>query len=149
MLYTSFLRSWQIPNNHGKTSAGPAVLASYAPDAQAVALGSTGGGVNASNDTSGSPLTWEELARDLRLAWFWHDHLYIFSLEGCLKQGFLARLKTFEWDRPMMLPEEPARRINLLRSRLRVLLWASTYTRVVLLGMISGLFIVWRWRHRG
>jgi hypothetical protein len=47
---------------------GPGLIWAYGPQAQAIAVGTTGGGP----DIPGSPqmpvLSWEELTRDLRLA---------------------------------------------------------------------------------
>lgn len=120
MLYTSFAR----PN-------GPGLLASYAPEAQAIALGVTGGGVDSGIELP-PPLTWEEFSRDLRLAWNWCEDLYIFSLEGCAQQGFLERLKTFTWDYPILLPETSTNQVNSLRWTLRISLWASAHFTAIL-----------------
>ena len=46
-----------------------------------------------------SPLSWEELARDLLLAWQWADELFIHSLEGCVWQGYLGRLRPLTGSR--------------------------------------------------
>jgi len=57
MLYSSFMRA-----------LGPGLIWAYGPEAQAIAVGTTGGGP----DIPGSPqmpaLNWEQLAGDLRLA---------------------------------------------------------------------------------
>jgi hypothetical protein len=53
------------------------------------------------------------LARDLRLARHYCDQILIHSLEGCVWQGFLPRLRSLEWadearppqrDQPLLLP---------------------------------------------
>ena len=93
MLYTSFVRG-----------IGPGILWSYAPEAGAVAVGSTGGGVTVAGLDQIAPLTWDELARDLRLAHHWSDNIHIFSLEGAVKQGFLSRLLDFDWSAPQPMP---------------------------------------------
>jgi hypothetical protein len=94
MLYSSFVRG-----------LGPGMIWSYGPQAQAVAVGSTGGGP----DIPGSPqvptLDWQEFARDLRLARHWCDDLYIHSLEGCVRQGFLGRLRAFDWAQAATPPQ--------------------------------------------
>ena len=86
MLYSSFLRP-----------LGPGLIWAYGPQAQAIAVGTTGGGP----DIPGSPqmpsLTWEQLAGDLRLARHFCDQILIHSLEGCVWQGILPRLRSFEW----------------------------------------------------
>lgn len=130
MLYTSFLQP------HG---AG--YLWSYAPEAQSIGLGSTGGGVDTGIIESG-PLKWDELARDLRLAWYWCNDLYIFSLEGCVHQGYLERLKTFEWDQPILFPDEVAERFKKWRKVLRLNLWVVSNGTVILVGMMIILLLI-------
>jgi hypothetical protein len=88
MLYSSLL-----------TALGPGVLARYAPLAQAVAVGSTGGGVDPF-----PKLSWDELSRDLRLAARSAGDVFIFSLEGCVGRGWLPRLAALSWDEPVTLP---------------------------------------------
>ncbi|MHB1417328.1 MAG: hypothetical protein ACYC1C_18935 [Chloroflexota bacterium] len=106
---------------------GPTAIASYGPEAQAIGLGSLGGGVALTPQ-----LTWEELARDLRLAHRWTDRLYIYSLEGCARQGYLSRLREFDWSEPASLPGPPARAVNLLRAGLRAGLWTTVHPAVLL-----------------
>ena len=76
MQYTSFM-----------PTLGPGLLWSYGPEARALAVGTTGGGPDIPGHPQFSPLSWEELARDLRLARYWSDDLFIHSLEGCVWQG--------------------------------------------------------------
>ena len=86
MLYTSFMRA-----------LGPGLIWAYGPEAAAIGVGSAGGGP----DIPGSPqmpsLSWQELARDLCLAGCFCGQILIHSLEGCVWQGFLPRLRFFEW----------------------------------------------------
>ena len=102
ILYSSFLRG-----------LGPGLIWAYGPQTQAIAVGTTGGGP----DIPGSPqmpvLSCEELAHDLRLARHYCDQILIHSLEGCVWQGFLPRLRSLEWadearppqrDQPLLLP---------------------------------------------
>ena len=83
------------------------------------------------------PLSWDELERDLRLAWAWTDDLFIYSLEGCVKRGFLPRLKTFTWDQPILAPTEPALWVENLRGLLQTVLWISTHLWLVALGILG------------
>jgi hypothetical protein len=87
MIYSSFMRS-----------LGPGLIWSYGPEASAIGVGTTGGGP----DIPGSPqmpsLSWDELARDLRLAAHWCDQILIHSLEGCVWQGILGQLRSFDWS---------------------------------------------------
>lgn len=84
MLYSSLL---------GPTGAG--LVAHWAPHCRAVGLGSTGGGVDPL-----PKLDWVALERDLLVAAAHVDDISVFSLEGCVAQGFLPRLRDFEWNRP-------------------------------------------------
>lgn len=74
--------------------AGPGLLEHWAPHCRAIALGSTGGGIDPF-----PKLTWPELERDLVVASRHAREVFIFSLEGCVEQGLLKRLLSVEWDR--------------------------------------------------
>jgi hypothetical protein len=76
-------------------------------------------------------LSWEELARDLQLARRWCDQILIHSLEGCVWQGFLGRLRSFDWADTAAAPPG-ARAASGLRGSLRVVLWASAHPQAVL-----------------
>jgi hypothetical protein len=122
MLYSSFFGG-----------LGPGLLWSYGPEAAAIAVGSTGG----APDIPGSPkvptLSWEELARDLCLARHWSDKLLIHSLEGCVEQSFLPRLRAFTW--PVATPPSTASLATALRLALKAVLWASVHSRGLGLGL--------------
>ncbi len=93
MLYTSLLGL-----------VGPSLLAGYAPHCRSVGVGSTGGGIDPF-----PKLGWSELERDLVVAARSASELFVFSLEGCLAQGFLPRLATVEWERPVVDPPPSVR----------------------------------------
>lgn len=126
MLYTSFTS----PRN------GPGFLWNYAPHAQAIGVGSTGGGV-ALGFGDDRRLSWDELARDLRLAWYWTDAIYVFSLEGCVEQGFLDQLTGFVWDKPILMPVASTLRVKRWRSALQVLLWISAHPALIIAGILG------------
>ncbi len=115
MLYTSVL-----------PGIGAGVLATYAPEADAIGVGSTGGGPDIPGHPQVPALDWTALARDLRLARRWTDEILIHSLEGCVWQGFLGPLRSFDWNR-----SEPPPGATLLaaaiRCVLRAVLWASAH----------------------
>jgi hypothetical protein len=113
MLYTSFFA--------GRSTA---LLWSYGADAQAIAVGSTGGGVSVAGIDQVEPLSWDELSRDLRLAHRLTNDVHIFSLEGCVRQGYLERLKDFDWSASVAIPEAEAAKVNRIRLATRALLWA-------------------------
>jgi hypothetical protein len=130
MLYSSILRG-----RSNRPHFGLGVLWSYGSQAQAIGVGSTGGGVDFVQDYR--YLDWEELSRDLRLAWYWTDRLYIYSLEGCIEQGFLPRLEQFEWDRPIFFPESSAERVAGWRGFLQSVLWINAHLVLILAGVAS------------
>jgi hypothetical protein len=134
MLYSSFLRA-----------LGPGLIWAYGPEAQAIAVGTTGGGP----DIPGSPqmptLAWEELAGDLRLARHFCDQILIHSLEGCVWQGFLPRLRSLEWA-DVEGPPDGARAAAALRTSLRAMLWASAHPWPVLGITAAAGWFAWRWR---
>jgi hypothetical protein len=113
MQYTSFVGS-----------LGPGILWSYGPESNAIAVGTTGGGPDVPGHPQFTPLNWEELARDLRLARRWTDQLYIHSLEGCVWNGYLTRLRSLDWT-PASTPPPTAPMAAALRVTLRGLLRAS------------------------
>lgn len=78
---------------------GPGLLERWSRTAPAIAVGSTGGGVDPL-----PKLTFDEFTRDLRLAARSCRDVSVFSLEGCVQHGWLERLVDFEWDAPVQLP---------------------------------------------
>jgi hypothetical protein len=135
MLYTSFARP-----------RGVAILWSYGRGMPAVAIGSTGGGVAIAGVDRVPPLSWDELARDLRLAHRLTSSIQIYSLEGCVRQGFLTRLPTFDWEGPVTAPADAAT-VDRLRAAARTVLRAIANP----LPVLGSLALVWwlgtRFRH--
>jgi hypothetical protein len=85
MLYASYL--------------GRAAAHAYFREAPAIALGVTGGGVNAGKpEEMRRLLTWERLEEDLVTAARHSHELYVFSLEGCVWSGFLPRFAAIDWQ---------------------------------------------------
>ena len=135
MLYSSFLRP------HGHT-----VLWDYGKEADSIAIGNTGGGVDLEGLTDKAPMTWEEFARDLRLAYLREKPIHIFCLEGCVAQGFLERLNTFDWQQPVVPPKSTG--ISSLRRSLQYLLWLLQRPLVILFGMMSFIGAIFMIRKR-
>jgi hypothetical protein len=127
MLYTSFTPGF-----------GPALLWSYAPDAQGIGVGLTGSGVEP--EGTAALLSWGEFARDLRLAGQWCDEVFVYSLEGCVHQGFVTRLEGFAWDRPVTPPRSGAQKVTGVRRMVQAILWASAHPTLVVLGVFG---LVW------
>lgn len=133
MLYTSFFRP-----------IGPAVLWHYARGAQSVGVGITGGGVEMKGVTTPKPLSWNELAQDLLLARRWCQDIHIFSLEGCVDQGFLDRIEGLDWDSPIRPPLGWTQLLAPLRPLLRSALWLSARPLVLsaaVLGVLAAFAI--------
>jgi len=125
MLYSSFLR----PD-------GASVLWSYAPEADAIGVGNTGGGVDVQGVIDVEPLRWNEFARDLRLCAMHEKPIHIFSLEGCVRQGFLERLETFDWEETTNIPGL-VKRVNAFRTGITTLLWILERPWVLLIALAS------------
>jgi hypothetical protein len=83
------------------TYLGRAGARAYFPDAPCIALGVTGGGVNANEPAARSRhLSWGELEPELRAAAEHTRDVYVFSLEGCVEKGWLDRLAAIRWEDP-------------------------------------------------
>ena len=137
MLYSSFMR----PFGHG-------LLWSYAPAAGSVAVGSTGGGVTVGDVDQIPSLTWDEFARDLRLACVWSDDVHVFSLEGAIREGYLHRLLDFDWQARVEPPLREFRQVERGRRALRAVLWAGAHPGVVLAGVLGVLWLASRLRRK-
>ena len=94
----------------------------YFEDAPCIALGVTGGGVNAGNpDAQSRFLSWERLEEDLRAAAGHTREVYVFSLEGCAERGLLAPIAEIDWEQPV--PEFHAEERRRARRVRRITQW--------------------------
>ena len=94
----------------------------YFADAPCIALGVTGGGVNADNpDAQRRFLTWERLEEDLRAAAAHTREVYVFSLEGCAERGLLAPIAEIDWEEPA--PALPPKEERSARRNRRITQW--------------------------
>ncbi len=92
---------------------GPALVAAYGADADAIGVGSTGGGVEVFEEAIGHrTIGLPDLVDDLRRAARFTDHLYVFSLEGCVWNGFFAKLSSVD----LHAPPRRARRVSVARA---------------------------------
>lgn len=132
MLYSSFFR----PH-------GAAILASYASEAGGIGLGVTGGGVDTGGLVDSRPLDWNELQRDLLLASQYSDQLYIFSLEGCIRQGLLEKISQLDWSQKVMLPSADTQRIQRYRTLMRAFLWTTAHPWALIGSLVIPL-LFWR-----
>lgn len=131
MLYSSFTR----PNGHK-------LLQAYLPETDSVGIGVTGGGVEMVGVSDVPFLSWQEFSTDLRLAWQAGKPIHVFSLEGCVEQGWLERLTTFEWSTPV--EKQKTLLVKLARAVLQATAWLIERPLVALLGaggLMSGVLI--------
>ncbi len=127
MTYTSF--------NHTLDSA---LIWNYGPEAQLVAVGSTAGDPA---DTRFGPLKWEEFSRDVIVASHFSPVVGVYNLEGCVRQGFLSRLRAVNWSQPIIVPADGNRKVIQLRNRIQAALWTGSH----LLYWIAAILIVDGW----
>jgi hypothetical protein len=130
MLYSSFF--------------GPGALWSYAGQFPSLGVGSTGGGVAIAGIEGAKPLSWDDLSRDLRLARKWTEDIHIFSLEGCVRLGYLGRIRTLDWSEPVEPPVQQAAQIDALRDALRRVLWVEAHPAVLVGGLVAAAWLLGR-----
>lgn len=75
---------------------GSALIASYGPAADAIAVGTSSG--------DSAFLDWPDLRRDLLLAADFTDTIYVATLEGCVAAGQIERIATLDWHAPARVP---------------------------------------------
>ncbi len=126
MLYSSFFPGF-----------GAALLASYLPQASAVGIGVTGGGVIVEGTVSDLPLTWEDFERDLRLTASANHPAYIFSLEGCVWRGWLQRLLDFDWQQPEPPRPPGVRKVDWVRRTATAALFLLSRPLLLLFGLAA------------
>lgn len=127
MLYSSFFP--KFPDS---------ILWSYVQASRAVGLGSTGGGVEIEGFPPLRTMRWIDLKRDLLLASQHAEHLYIFSLEGCVTNQYMDRLIDLDWSTQVIPPVRSAMGISLIRKVGQTFLWALSHPLEIMLGLIVG-----------
>jgi hypothetical protein len=116
MAYSSF--------NH---KAGSAVVWSYGQDAQTLSVGSTLSSGDSQLDAKFGPLNWNEFSNDLRVASHFSHEVGVYSLEGCLRQNFLPRLKTMDWSESVTLSPTQLASVRHFRYGVRDVLWLASH----------------------
>ena len=111
MLYTSYAGS-----------VGAAIIWKLGPDAQSIAICCTGG------DPAADPavLDWSRFSRDLIVAAHFSHLIGVYNLEGCVRQGFLPRLKSMDWSQSVTIPAAAVRAADHRLSMLRLVLSISS-----------------------
>ena len=143
MLYTSFAHA-----------AGAGIIWQYGPDAQTIAVGSTAPSGDKAADAKFPPLNWDEFSRDLIVARHFSPKLVgVYSLEGCVHQGFIAKLKTLDWNQRITIPAESLHKAIQVRHGVIAILWFGShliYLAIAFLILLAWLvrFFVRRRRRR-
>jgi hypothetical protein len=135
MTYSSF--------NH---KAGAAMLWSYGRDTQTLAVGSTLGSGNAALDAKYGPLNWGEFSRDTIVASHFSRQVGVYSLEGCVQQGFLPRLKAMDWSQGVEIPAAALTKIHRFRAAVQAILWTASH--VLYLATVLLIAVIWLIRRR-
>lgn len=134
MLYTSFVRP-----------IGAGMLWSLGRDAQDIAIGSTDGAGAAG--LGAGPLNWEEFSRDLIVASHYSRNIGVYDLEGCARQGFLPKLRSFDWGQAVVIPSASVTRAKRMGAAMRTALWIGSHiVYFFIAGLLLLAWIVVRWK---
>ena len=134
MLYSSF--------NH---AAGAGILWQYGPDAQTIAVGSTAASGDPAADAKFPPLSWNEFARDLIVARHFSKRVGVYSLEGCVRQGFFPRLQTMDWNEAVTIPGKVVAKAARVRRVVFAALWVGSHIVYFVLVFLAALAGLVRW----
>jgi hypothetical protein len=141
MLYTSFVHQF-----------GAAQIWQYAPSAQIIAVGSTATSGDAVMDAKYPPLSWEEFSRDLIVAHHFSPIVGVYSLEGCVHQGFMPKLKTMDWTQAVVIPADSLKQAAQAKNGIHAVLWLGSHLIYFIVAfLLASTWIVWaivRWRKK-
>ncbi len=138
MAYSSF--------NH---AVGAAMVWSYGHDTQVLAVGSTLSSGNSAMDAKYGPLNWEEFSRDTIVASHFSREVGVYSLEGCVRQGFLPRLKTIDWNQGVEIPAVALARMRRFRAGVQTILWTASHLLYFATAFLIGVtWLARRWIRR-
>ena len=131
-------------------AAGAGLVWNYGPAAQVLAVGSTLADKNAG--PGNGPLNWQELSNDLVVASHFTATVGIYSLEGCIRQGFLPQLATLDWGQTVTIPASAMKVTAQLHKRVRIAIWILSrlpyFLIAVILLAIYGIFRLMQRRRR-
>jgi len=133
MLYTSFVHQF-----------GAAQIWQYAPSAQIIAVGSTATSGDAKVDAQYPPLSWKEFSRDLIVAHHFSPIVGVYSLEGCVHQGFIPKLKTMDWTQTVVIPADSLKQAAQAKNGIHAVLWLGSH----LIYFIVAFLLVFAWSVR-
>jgi hypothetical protein len=137
MLYSSFTPSY-----------GAGLIEAYGANADAIAIGSTGG--DSKLDAGTTPLDGERLLRDYRSARRWSHSIGVYSLEGSVRQGILRRLASMSPAALAATPEEPAgaEKARWFRFGVKTVLFLLTWWFVIVALVVLVPIVGWRMLRR-
>ena len=136
MLYTSFT-----------PSMGSAPIWKLGPDAQGIAIGSTASSGNPQFDAKFPALNWDRFSSDLVVASYFSPLVGVYNLEGCIRQGFLPRMETLDWKRPVMIPAKEVYKARRIRIAIATVLWISS--NIPYFVLVIFLIIAWLLLRKG
>lgn len=119
MLYSSFMGN------------ADGLLKIYGSDIglKAVAVGSTGGGV----DTTLPTLSYEQLVHDISMASKFADEVHIFSLEGCVQNGYLNKLVVQQFDDTLSFDPKQVQAVQKLQQIVKLVSTVLSYPTLLFL----------------
>jgi hypothetical protein len=125
---------------------GASMVWSYGHDTQVLAVGSTLSAGNAAMDAKYGPLNWEEFSRDLIVASYFSRKVGVYSLEGCVRQGFLPRLKAMDWNRGVEIPAAALGKMRGFRAVVQGTLWTASH--LLYFATVFLIAVIWLVRRR-
>ena len=133
MAYSSF--------NH---AAGGGIPLIYGPQTETLAVGTT-----LDDKAAGlTALSWEEFSRDLIVAAHFSHVVGVYSLEGCIRHGFLPRMIALDWGQTVTISAEQIAAAQKFDRNLRHAIWIfSRLPYVVAVLLVVVVVLVW-WRIR-
>jgi len=136
MIYTSYARSVR-----------PAIFLDLGQSAQAITIGVTYGPPPAGSGFG--PLNWEEFSGDLIVASHFTNQVGVYSLEGCVQQGFLPRLETMDWSASVAIPAASIARADRHVIIFEIALWTADHVfYLAAVAFLLVILLVWRRRVR-
>lgn len=133
---------------------GAAMISQFAPYSQTVAVGSTASSGDPAIDKKYPPLNWEEFSRDLLVAHHFSPVIGVYNLEGCVQQGFIARLKTMDWNQTVVIPASSVQYAFHFARRVQSVFWVGSHFLYFVAGFLLlaiwlvRMFMNWRKRKR-
>jgi hypothetical protein len=102
--------------------------------AEGIAIGST-------DAAGGEALDWHAFSRDLIVASHFSKTVGVYNLEGCVRQGFLPRLVSFDWRQTVVIPAATVARAERMGRVVRAGLW--TLSHLVYIVAAAALLSAW------